>query len=126
MRDALERARSGALYGVLFSFFYDVYAIGLFITRGSAPFKRDGITIWVAIAAYTIGGVLAGGVVGALLPLSRSRVGAAFVYSIAAFFVWVAIGSASDGMHNVNWLLCGILAIVTGIFGAFAWRNLLS
>lgn len=102
-----------------------MYAVGLFIIHGSAPFKRDGITIGAAIAAYTIGGVLAGGSVGALSPLSRSRFGAALVYSIAAFFVWIAIGSASDGVHNVNWLLCGILAIVTGTFGAFAWRNLL-
>ena len=126
MGDALERARNGALYGVLFSLVYDVYAVGLFVMSGAEPFKRDGITIGIAIAAYTVGGIVAGSIVGALLPLSRSRIGAAFVYTIAAFFVWISIGSASDGIRNVNWPLCGLLAVVTGAFGAFAWRNLLS
>ena len=125
MGDALERARSGALYGVLFSFVYDIYAVGLFFVSGAEPFKRDGITLGTAIVAYTIGGIAAGSIVGALMPLSRSRVGAAFVYSVAAFFVWVTIASASDGIRNINWLLCGILAVITGVVGAFAWRNLL-
>jgi len=51
MGDALERARNGALYGVLFSLVYDVYAVGLFVMSGAEPFKRDGITIGIAIAA---------------------------------------------------------------------------
>jgi len=124
--DFVGRLKQGAWYGFIFACFYGLYAVGLYILRGPEPFKHDGTTLSAALAAYFVGGIVAGGIIGALQPFSRSRIGAMFVYSMAVFFVFVSIAIAADGIHHIDWLGCIIGGIVFGIIGSFVWRNLLA
>ena len=126
MIDLVNRLRLGAWYGFIFACLYGLYAVGLYILRGPAPFSHDGTTLGAALIAYFAGGVVAGGIIGALQPLSRFRIGAMFVYGIAAFFVFVSIAIAADGVHNIDWLGCVIGGAVFGIIGSFVWRSLVA
>lgn len=122
--DTIERIILGVKYGIVIAVFYCIYAIGLFIIRGPEPFVHDETTIWGALIAYLVGGIMAGGIVGALQPMARSRIGAAIVYGIGAFFVMVSIGVTVDGWRHVDLIGCLVMAATLGIMGSFVWRNL--
>jgi hypothetical protein len=122
--DTIERITLGVKYGVVIAAFYCIYAIGLFILRGSEPFTHDETTIWGALIAYLVGGIMAGGIVGAFQPMVRSRIGAAIVYGIGAFFVMLSIGVTVDGWRHVDLTGCLVMAATLGIMGSFLWRNL--
>ena len=125
MSDVISRLMIGAKYGFIFACLYGIYAVGLYTVRGPAPFAHDGTTLGATLAAYFAGGIVAGGVVGALQPLTRIRTGAILVYSIAAFLVFVSIAIAADGIHNISWFGCALGGVLFGTIGAFAWRKLL-
>jgi hypothetical protein len=129
MSDLFSRAKMGIKVGLLFSCLYSVYVIGLYLIRGPAVFMAYGTTIGVVIASYFAGGIIAGAIVGALLPLTRFRIGAMLVYSIAAFFVFLSITIAMkesiEKLRGVDFGICVVAAIFMGVFGSFAWRNLL-
>lgn len=126
MSDLLVRLRVGAWYGFVFACFYALYSVGLYLVHGARPFAANDTTLRAALAAYFVGGVVAGAIVGALQPLTRSRVGAMFVYSVAAFFVFLSIAAAADGIYHIWWTGCLIAGIVFGTVGSFAWRKLIA
>jgi len=126
VNDLLLRLRKGIWFGFVIACFYSLYAVGLYLLRGTQPFEAHGITLGTTLAAYYVGGIVAGGIIGALLPLTRFRIGAMFIYSLAAFFVFLSIAVAADGVRNIDWIGCVILATVFGVIGSFVWRHLLS
>lgn len=67
----LDSMRAGATLGFGFSLLYSIYATGLWLTRGSEPFEGVGTSLPGVLIAYFVGGRCAGGIVGAMFPLSR-------------------------------------------------------
>ena len=126
MGELFERLKKGSSYGLIFAGVYASYAIGLYFFQGAEPFARNGTTLGDTIASYAAAGIVAGGIVGALQPLTRSWIGSVLVYSIAGFFVFASIGTAAGGLMNVDWIGCVVLGVVFGVIGSLMWRKLLS
>jgi hypothetical protein len=91
-----DRLKTGIGWGWRFAAVYIVFVLGLFLLRGPGPFERSGTTLPMVIAAYAIAGMIGGGVFGLLLPLGRTRLGAAFLGLIVAVPVMHVVSLAVD------------------------------
>jgi energy-converting hydrogenase Eha subunit B len=80
------------------------------------------------IGTYFFGGISAGVAVGLLKPLARWRAGAILVGIIAAFFVFLGIVVAADGLPSRwgsdQWTTLIVLPILFGTFaGNRFWKD---
>lgn len=98
--DLAARVRQGIVFGLLIACVYAAYAVGLYAFRGARPFERIGTSLPAVVATYLAGGVVAGGVVGALLPLARYLVGMVIVAVIGTFGVMIGITLTSTGFRD--------------------------
>jgi len=62
-----------------------------------------GVTLETVVMTYLMGGVVAGAIVGALLPLRRTAIGASFVGFVAAVPVWMGIFYAGGSGSPLRW-----------------------
>lgn len=88
----------GIRWGLAFAAVYCLYALGLFVARGSSHFERQDVTLPLLLAAYIFGGLLGGAIVGLLRPLTRSRLGSVFVGLSTAIPVAVGFRMADAGV----------------------------
>jgi hypothetical protein len=101
------------------------YVLLLYLFRGSAPFAANGTTLGTTILAYLAGGALSGIVLGILLPLGRTRLGAALVGIASVLPMYTAVGVAVEGVGALTWegwLDTAVPSIFTGAaLGLLAW-----
>ena len=117
----LERARSGALLGLGMATLGALYVLVLYLVRGQAPFERHGATVWAIILSYYAAGIVAGGCLGVLWPLRRSREGAAILGAVGGFVVYAAVGvmraGAPPAWREIEWtppiIMAGIWAVLS-------------
>jgi len=86
------QVRTGLGWGLAFATCYSGYVLLLWIARGRVVFDRVGMNVWEVILAYYGSGLVGGAIVGALLPLGRSRPGAALLGFLVAFPVLYTLG----------------------------------
>lgn len=108
-----DRLKAGITWGLCFVATYIVFVIGLFLLRGPGPFERSGTTLPKVVAAYAIGGLVGGAVFGILLPLGRTRVGAALLGLVVALPVMHVISLAVDleGVPRLTVVLLSAVAL---------------
>lgn len=85
---------TGLRWGMLFGGLYSAVGMIIRLVRGSGPFERLGMSFGMVVITYLLGGFLGGLVLGMLLPIARTKLGAAFVGFFTALPV-VAIASFS-------------------------------
>ena len=116
-RPPAERIRWGVSYGVFFGLIYTAIAVAMWIMM---PVGQDAPALELAaiIAIYVLGGVVAGAIVGLMLPLARSRLGAAGVGAVAMFPIAMAVIGMRAGpvwtWGSVEWWSIIISALVLG------------
>jgi hypothetical protein len=74
-----------------------LYVVALYLFRGAEPFAALGTTLTAVVLSYFVGAVLAGTVVGLLLPLVRWPWGAALVGFAAAMPVYAVMRVLDQG-----------------------------
>lgn len=94
----LERIVWGARWGLRFGLTFDAIAVIVFLLSGPSERERNGVTFATVILLYSSAGLIAGLVVGVLLPLTRWKVGAATVGVLAALPVGVLVRLMTDGL----------------------------
>ncbi len=100
-----------------------------FVVVAGSPdaFTKIGVTYQEVVAAYYAGGIVAGAIVGALLPLRRTFAGAALVGTVAAFPVWVGFWFVSEGApqrwQSGDWYGIALFSVVFGIAGGRLMRK---
>lgn len=87
----------GAKWGLRFGLTFDVIALLIFLLAGRTEHEATGVTLPAVILLYTCGGLIAGSVVGGLLPATRWRVGAALVGVISALPVAFLVRLTTEG-----------------------------
>jgi hypothetical protein len=89
----LSNIVTGALFGFSIGMMFSVYVSLLYVVRGSAPFERLEVSVLSVVVFYLLGGIAIGSLVGLLLPLAKSRLGAVLVGSVAgtATFVFALV-----------------------------------
>lgn len=88
------------------------------LVAGEAPFAEHGLTYTRVAAGYLLGGLAGGAVVGALLPVARSRGGTAAVGALAGLAVGAAMSVVASGMPPWRDPRGGDIALVTVALGA--------
>jgi hypothetical protein len=97
--------------GWAFAGVLSAWVLVLSLLQGSTRFEKLGVTTGTIIGTYFAAGTVAGGLVGLLRPLTRSRVGAVIVGALAGIIVYTAISVGMDGWANIDLvfgLICGI------------------
>jgi hypothetical protein len=94
--DLSRNLRVGVALGLAFACCYAVYVLVLWLLRGAEPFREAGTTLAFVVASYFGAGLGSGAIVGLLLPLGRSRIGAALVGLFAAVPAFFAFGMAAE------------------------------
>lgn len=88
----MRNVRTGLGYGLAYVAVYCGFVLMLALVKGEAFFVAAGTTLPGVLLAYLTGGIAAGCVVGLLLPLARTKLGAAFIGFVAAIPVFWAAG----------------------------------
>lgn len=103
-----------------------VYAAILYLLRGAESFVANDVTLGAAISVYIVGGVIAGAVVGVLLPITRWRWGAALVGFLAAMPVFAIVRALLEGFRpwtSVDTIVMILWALTLGSsVGWIYWR----
>lgn len=114
-----DRFKTGIGWGWRFAAVYIVFVLGLFLLRGPGPFERSGTTLPMVIAAYTVAGLIGGGIFGILLPLGRTRFGAALLGLIVAVpvihVVTLAVDLEGASRLTVVLLTASLLGPMSGV-----------
>lgn len=117
-----ERARSGAMLGVIMGTAFSLYAFALYLVQGDAPFAKLDTTLGATVVRYYVAGLLAGPIVGIVWPLRSSRAGSGLVAGLGAFIVYTVAWMTQEGSplkwsHN-DWagpLLLSVLVFLGGM-----------
>ncbi len=106
--------RWGVKAGWAFAGVLSAWVLILSLLQGSTRFEKLGVTTGTIIVTYFAAGTVAGGLVGLLRPLTRSRVGAVVVGALAGIIVYTAISVAMDGWANIDLVFGAICGIPVG------------
>jgi hypothetical protein len=130
-RSILTRVRVGIRWGVLYACGFSILAA--VITFAAVMGRSDGTlgvarqVLLVVVPGYFAAGALAGTLVGALLPLGRTRAGAAllgFIGGIPVYgVVWMAITPRAQWWPDVLFVSLGCALFVGPAFGYLVWRD---
>lgn len=123
-----KNLRWGIVSGLIFAALFSIWVAVLALLRGSTRFEEYGVSLWRILESYFAGGICAGAVVGLARPLTKYRIGAAFVGILAAGPVALAIAIASDGMPRQwadgTWVAVWVIVLFLGpIVGYARWRQ---
>ena len=93
---------------------YFLLVLLIYVFRGSAPFERAGTTLSQVSLGYLIGGLVGGVVFGLLLPLGKTRAGAALLGFVVAVPVIHVIMLAVDesALYGTSRLVITLLTAV--------------
>lgn len=117
----------GIRWGFIFGAAYSLWAGVLFLLRGSTPFRGHNVTVVEAVATYLIGGVIAGGIVGILLPLTRWKLGAALVGMVAVLPVSIGVIGSMQGFSpwtEGHTFVVAMMSLLLGGGGGLILRNI--
>jgi hypothetical protein len=121
------RVLKGMAWGLGMAMLYSAYAIVLATVSGPEPFDKLGVTLETVVMTYLLGGVVAGAIVGALLPLRRTAVGRSFVGFVAAVPVFIGIFYAMQGnparWDSSDWEGVVVISVAFGIAGGRMLRK---
>jgi hypothetical protein len=122
-RSFLSNVVWGVGFGLAFAAPYSLYVVVLYLAEGPRPFDKLHTTLAAVIAAYVIGGLASGTVVGAMRPFLHIRLVAILVGITAAVFVFFGAAVASDGMPwhwgITEWESIVGCALLLGSFGGY-------
>ena len=104
----------GALWGLCGAVVYSAFAVVVFLLAGQRAFSAKGTSLSAVLAAYLVGGIGSGLVMGALRPLGRSWWGAGVMGLVCAVPVWSAMMVAVAGLRHVPWKVVAGLTLLTG------------
>jgi hypothetical protein len=117
-----ERFLNGAKFGVAMALLLSLYVLLLRAVQGNEPFEKLGVTVPAVIIAYLAGFTLAGGAIGLLWPIRRTRPGAGVLAALGAFIVYTAVGVPMFG-SPFEW---GLGQWLGTLFIAAIWFGLIS
>lgn len=108
---------------------YSLLAVVLYLLPGKTDVERRGIGLGSTLVAYLIGGLIAGPLVGALAPLARWPVGAAFLGFLSLLFVDLAfmsvlVPAAGGSVSDTLWLSLAVSVMVGCPVGLYVAREL--
>lgn len=130
MRSTANRILLGVQVGLALAVVYSVIAIVVNAAVGTDSTSLPASGLARIVGAYFLGGVLAGGLVGALRPWMRSVFGAAVVGFLAALIVMYGLALALKPLVSPGELSTGAIAIIAAILLGPAlgirWREELS
>jgi hypothetical protein len=115
------------IYAVAFSAFVIVLALVTLGRTGWSGVKEAFVVTSMMVAGYFIIGIVAGAVVGILLPLGKTRLGAAILGFVGASVVYGGARLAMDG--PVIWWPRGLVsavamsAIIGPVVGLIFWKD---
>jgi hypothetical protein len=120
--------RTGVGWSLFVATAYSIFVIVLTHVRGDAALAALGVRLPTLILLYYVGAVLVGSVVGLLLPLASTTIGAAFVGAIAALplFTLLEVNDALAGRDPLpGWRYFAIiLALIVGAVAGIAVRSM--
>ena len=102
--------------------YYSVFALVIYSLQGAAAYDAYGLTLGKILLLYWAGGLVGGFMVGLLMPITRSRIGAALVGAVAAFPVFAGISLSIYG-SEMEWGVVIICAVVLGGIGGVAMAS---
>lgn len=119
--------RWGVTRGLAIAVAYGAWVTAVRLTKGTAPFEREGVAYPAVVAAYFGTGALAGALVGALRPLTAGRVGAYGVGLLSGLIIACGLGLLTGGAparwDYARWLTVPIYGILAGAFvGNELWK----
>ena len=127
----IENLKTGFRWGLLYAVGFTVLAVIVGVVRGVGGGLADWSEASRALAfvagAYFAAGIVSGGLVGLLLPIGRSRAGAAVLGFIGGIPVYGIVGMAATPPHT--WwpgllIITLIAATVVGApLGLLIWRD---
>jgi hypothetical protein len=107
---------------------YVAYVVILYAFRGSAPFDRAGVSLPTLIVTYLVAGVAAGGVIGALQPLTGNFFGFIFVAIVAATMTTTGFVMSANGFfstwHEREWFQAIVSGLLLGLLGGFSFWSI--
>jgi hypothetical protein len=116
----------GVRRGLAFAGVISAFVLVMYIANGAA-FANLGMSLPEIVLLYALGGVLAGGVVGAMRPWTRTRLGAMVAGVAAALPASLAFGVALYGApsrwRRTELANCVIYAVIMGVVGGSALWN---
>jgi hypothetical protein len=115
----IARMWVGVRWGLVAATLFSAWVTVVAVSGSPDAFTKVGVTYGTVVAAYYAGGIVAGAIGGALLPLRRTFAGAALVGSVAAFPVWAGIWFVSEGApwrwESGDWYGIALFSVVFGI-----------
>jgi hypothetical protein len=106
--------RWGMMRGLFFGIFYSVFALIVYLFRGADAFNAYGLTLGSLVAAYALGGLISGAVVGALRPLTRWYAGHIVIGVAATIPAMLGVGLAMYGAFS-RWTSEDVGSVVMAI-----------
>lgn len=95
----MKSLKTALAWGLSFSLVYVLFVLAVFLARGPEAFEQAGTTLPRVAAAYVASGFVGGVLFGLLMPLGRTRAGAALLGLIVAIpvahIVMLAVDSAA-------------------------------
>lgn len=122
----IQNLRWGIFWGLCGAAVYCAWVGILFLLRGAAPFLANGTTFPATLAAYLVGGLGAGIILGLLRPFTRMVWGVALVGFLCALPVWFGALGAVEGFQRIDGAdvrVMVFLAFATGPLCAFLARR---
>lgn len=105
-----SRVRIGMRYGVFLGVVFSAFGAIAVVVSGPASLSRYSTTLLAVIGVYLVGGGLGGALVGALLPLGRSVIGAAVIGVFTAGLIGVGIRVSRYGL--APWVIRDTLTLL--------------
>jgi hypothetical protein len=123
----IARIWVGIRWGLAIATLLSAWVTIVAVAGNPDAFTRVGVTYRGVVTAYYAGGIVAGAIGGALLPLRRTFAGAALVGTIAAFPVWVGFWFVSEGApgrwERGDWYGIALFSVAFGIVGGRLMRK---
>lgn len=125
--EVVRDVRWGIAHGFGFAVLYSIFAVILYLLRRGA-FDRHGTSLGAVLSLYFAAGVVGGALVGALRPLTRSRLGSMVVGVVAMTPVFLGVGillfGPFSGWGEDNWVPMLLGAVILGpMLGSQQWKQ---
>lgn len=108
-------------YGLGFAVIYAALGLVIALVTGGRALEANRLDVWQMLLSYLVGGMVAGLIVGLLLPVGRWLVGAMFLGYVAAVpvgFVFELVDAASLPGREIDvvgpFIWAGALGVVGG------------
>lgn len=108
--------RWGAGYGLVYGILLTAWATIIYATRGSSAFEKAGTSFGFTISLYLLGGICAGGIVGAFKPRLVSRAWSAIAGFVACTPISTAFLFSQVNLTGWTWKMEALYVVTTAAF----------